>query len=366
MLIRKRQQMSEMIPLVNSKAKEIQGLENLRDAYLKQKGLGDPEEVTDNLLESVRSAIVVEAQLSLLEAEVQTISDALGGDLGDARPHRFKATKFALPSTCQYCEGKVFGLNGLVCQPCGFVCHPKCEPKVPATCRAAPAQKQTLPDLDTSSRRTSLHRSSTTKTNHSAASSASATASASRPVSSQPARRTLPPAGGSAGTRSSTGSALTASQRRILEAAGITADGDEGSSSSQVKALYGYEATSADEVSITEDEILDVVESEQDGSGWMKVRSSGGNTGLVPANYVEPHASTTNSRKTAPDRFKEADQVRALYDYNAEDEGELSIAVDQLLHLTDRGFSYGSGWCEGLDPKTGQVGIFPSEYVKRV
>lgn len=130
MLIRKHRQISEIIPLVNSKAKEIQGLENLRDAYLNQKALGDPEEVTDNLLERIRKAIVAEAQLSLLEGEVQWIFETLGGDLGDARPHRFKTAKFAIPSTCQYCEGKVFGLSGLICQPCGFVCHSKCEPKV--------------------------------------------------------------------------------------------------------------------------------------------------------------------------------------------------------------------------------------------
>lgn len=130
LLLRKRTKMAESIPLANAKTKEVQGLERLRDAYMKQQGLGDPEEVTDNLFESIRNAIVIECQLSLLEAEVDTISEAIGADVSAARPHRFKATKFALPTTCQFCQGKVFGLGGLVCQPCGFICHAKCEPKV--------------------------------------------------------------------------------------------------------------------------------------------------------------------------------------------------------------------------------------------
>ncbi|CAO1632416.1 unnamed protein product [Parajaminaea phylloscopi] len=348
MLIKKRQAMAELIPLVNSKAKEISGLENLRDAYLDQPGLGDPEEVTDSLLESIRAAIVAETQLSLLEAEVQWISETLGGDLGDSKPHRFKTAKFALPSTCQYCEGKVFGLSGLVCQPCGFVCHPKCEPKVPATCRAAPAQKQGLPDLDVSSRRTSLARSNTSRTT---ASTASAAAS-----SGQVKRRTLPPP-----------SSSLSAQQRILNAA---AGGTEGR---KVTAAYAYEATSPDELSMAEHDELEVVEEEEQGSGWMTVRSQKtGRSGLVPANYVVDSDSvgqtdaTDEAETVAPSPSPSAVTVRALYAYEAQDASQMTLIAGDEVRLTARGFDFGSGWCEGYEEDTGETRIFPASYVQRI
>lgn len=49
----------------------------------------------------------------------------------------------------------------------------------------------------------------------------------------------------------------------------------------------------------------------------------------------------------------------ALYDYEAEESGELTILKDQVLYVfTERG-----GWFYGRND-SGQVGLFPSNYVE--
>lgn len=49
----------------------------------------------------------------------------------------------------------------------------------------------------------------------------------------------------------------------------------------------------------------------------------------------------------------------ALYDYEAEESGELTILKDQVLYVfTERG-----GWFYGRNDG-GQVGLFPSNYVE--
>jgi hypothetical protein len=60
--------------------------------------------------------------------------------------------------------------------------------------------------------------------------------------------------------------------------------------------------------------------------------------------------------------------VRALYNYEAQGDDELSLTVGQEIELTAGemgGTKYGEGWWEGID-RTGRPGIFPSNYVRLV
>jgi len=157
-----------------------------------------------------------------------------------------------------------------------------------------------------------------------------------------------------------------------------------------------------------------------DGSGWVKITNDEtGDSGLVPATYVkgdiaeDDDASSRQSgslmrpsmshdyadsrssvtRMSFPDdgddvthgsgtfgasmnpKFKfqslEPDAwctVRALYNYEAQGEDELSLSVGQEIELTAGemgGTKYGEGWWEGID-RTGRPGIFPSNYVRLV
>jgi len=56
-------------------------------------------------------------------------------------------------------------------------------------------------------------------------------------------------------------------------------------------------------------------------------------------------------------------QVRALYDFTAENEGDLTFAAGDVLFIVDD--SDPSGWWQGRD-NAGNVGAFPSNLVERI
>lgn len=154
-LLRARKKLRELKPLVETKRREIAGLENLREAYERQEGLGDGDEVMEvssknerrvkrnvelnfssllqqNLLDCSRQLLSHQTMIVLLETEVECIISAIGDDEGEARPHRFKPASFTIPTTCNFCEGTIWGIakQGFVCKPCGYTVHSKCEMKV--------------------------------------------------------------------------------------------------------------------------------------------------------------------------------------------------------------------------------------------
>lgn len=359
MLIRKHKQISETQPIVESKGKEIQGLENLRDAYLNDTKLGNPEEVMDNLLESIRSAMVLEAQVSVLDAEVDAVAAAIGDDVSSARPHLFKSQAFTIPATCNFCEGKIFGMNrhGFVCKPCGYTCHAKCEPKVPAQCRASPAQRQQSAGSSTTSsldRRIStsgtsiLSRTNTVRTSASGSSGASAGAGAGASLNRTASRRAAPPPPG----------------RRTAAGSAASAPASAGPSGPKAEALYAYDAGSGQELSITAGEELVVLEDV--GSGWLRASNARGGVGLVPATYVrvDAGAGAEDDVDEEEEEEEEAGRVRALYDYAAQEDNELSLSEGEEVRLTATGFDFGAGWCEGV--RNGKVGVFPANYVERL
>lgn len=357
MLIRKQKQLSEAIPIIESKAKEIAGLTNLRDAYLAKRTLGDPAEVTDNLLESIRSAIVLEVSAALLDAEIQTISASIGNDsLNTARPHLFESKAFTIPATCQLCQGKIFGLNrqGCVCRSCSYTCHQKCEPKVPATCRAAPAGASASASGSLGAR--TLDRTASVRTATSGSS------------------------GGGGGARAATGPAAGPSQRRTVAAPPSSSTSASSPPPPRAKVLYAYEATSPNELTISEGQVLSIVEQDNDGSGWITVQNTSGQQGLVPENYTLRMVTAASDGSDDDDGSDDEDnseeeghatatsgtsRVRALYSHTASADDELSIAEGETITLTSTGFDVGNGWCEGVNQR-GQRGVFPANYVERV
>lgn len=136
-----------------------------------------------------------------------------------------------------------------------------------------------------------------------------------------------------------------------------------------VKATYAFDASSSDEVSMAEGEVLEVLDDNDQSTGWMKVRClCTGSVGFVPANYVSDLGDAGRVVEAASDESDVGDEVisrvRALYAYAAREAGELSLIEGEEYHLTARGFDYGSGWCEGRSAKTGATGVFPANYVE--
>ncbi|KAL3284906.1 hypothetical protein HHI36_019040 [Cryptolaemus montrouzieri] len=181
-------------------------------------------------------------------------------------------------------------------------------------------------------------------------------------------------------------------------------------------ALYSYTAQNPDELTIIENEQLEVV-GEGDGDGWLRARNYRGEEGYVPHNYLDverEHFATTpglvnqisfSSVDYTIDQEEEAtvqsetttnqspEQVSvisvpavvedvpqrlplnerqdtipssyciALYDYESEGDDELNFEEGQVIKVLSKcALSIDDGWWQGeLD---GRIGIFPSLMVE--
>lgn len=120
-----------------------------------------------------------------------------------------------------------------------------------------------------------------------------------------------------------------------------------------VRALYTYDANDTDEISFKEDDLLIVIEKASEGD-WIHVRllndSSrvGPTNGLAPANYI--------------DEIEAIGKLQASYDYDAQEDNELSFRESELLILLVK---LDDDWWlakvgHGSDSK---FGLVPSNYV---
>ncbi|KRF83871.1 protein nervous wreck isoform X7 [Drosophila virilis] len=146
-------------------------------------------------------------------------------------------------------------------------------------------------------------------------------------------------------------------------------------------ALYSYTAQNPDELTIVENEQLEVV-GEGDGDGWLRARNYRGEEGYVPHNYldIEQDAAGVAFNDQTVDSMQSPDQVSvimapqkrlksdvewciALYDYDATAEDELTFEEgDKIKIITKTAHGVDDGWWEGeLD---GKFGNFPSLVVE--
>ncbi|OBA19881.1 FCH-domain-containing protein [Metschnikowia bicuspidata var. bicuspidata NRRL YB-4993] len=138
-------------------------------------------------------------------------------------------------------------------------------------------------------------------------------------------------------------------------------------SNSPAIASYAYEATGDDELTVSQGEELAIVE-EDDGLGWTLVKSSAGQSGLVPTSYLQINYVEDNAKKTGPSvapkrGAKRVQYVEALYDFNGDESNELSFQAGDRIVLIQADTDE-SGWTEG--EINGQTGLFPTAYVKHV
>ncbi|OAA47159.1 hypothetical protein ISF_09532 [Cordyceps fumosorosea ARSEF 2679] len=115
------------------------------------------------------------------------------------------------------------------------------------------------------------------------------------------------------------------------------------------RALYDYQPQSEGELTISEGDLLYIIEKNDD-DGWWKAKKKAGAddedepTGLVPHNYVE----------TAPS----LSQARAIYEYTRQTDEELSFHEDAVLDVFD---TSDPDWIlVGLD---NEFGFVPANYI---
>ncbi|KAK4985220.1 Protein BZZ1 [Elasticomyces elasticus] len=404
------------------KRKEVEGAKRVRQNIREGKDKRDEVEVVRAQFALQESLHDVLRRLLTAETEVSTITNTVGDLSLGARNHAFKTQTFKIPTNCDLCGERIWGLSakGCDCKDCGFTCHGKCEMKVPADCpgeiskddrkkvkqeRQAAAQAAVpsgangaqaggagdVPKLGRSDTMGSMN-------TLSSGYSASAHRSVSGTTAMSPTEEGAPQQkAGVSAARKNRIVAPPPTQYIGGSSPFGDANGRNGVSGDEQrgKMMYPYKQNGDGEISVDEGREVVVLEPD-DGSGWLKIRSPTGAEGLVPTSYVDlvsvPHSSSQHlDRPTsmasvsttslagsvsstapsvkkkgpavAPRRgAKKLKYVEALYMYEARAEGEVSMDEgERMLLIAPDG---GDGWCEV--ERGGVRGVVPAGWVREV
>ena len=120
----------------DSKRREVEGVKRVRQKIQDGQDKRDEIEVVRSMFDLQTSLHDVERQKVTAEVEISTITTVVGDVSIGARNHNFKSETFKIPTNCDYCGDRIWGLSakGFICRDCGFTCHSKCEMKIPADC----------------------------------------------------------------------------------------------------------------------------------------------------------------------------------------------------------------------------------------
>jgi hypothetical protein len=333
---------------LDKKRKEVESAKTVRRNIREGKDKRDEVDVVRAVFAMQEAMHEIERQKVSAEVEVSTITSVVGDLSIGARNHNFKSQTFKIPTNCDLCGDRIWGLSakGFDCRDCGYTCHSKCEMKVPADCPGEQSkeekkklkeerQKSTHTVTSTNGAATvsqadlpRLGRSDTVNSMNTLSSGYSATAHRSISGGMSPTLEDPPAEKKAAAPTPAPG----ARRNRMIApppAQYIKDDGGEmpppTPKSTEVKGrmLYGYDANGEGELTVADGLDITILEPDgrlfaapnlspmfkillgasltldyTDGSGWMKVRA-GSKEGLVPASYVEVLAAATTPPTTA-------------------------------------------------------------------
>lgn len=129
------------------------------------------------------------------------------------------------------------------------------------------------------------------------------------------------------------------------------------------RALYDYQAETEEEISFDPGDII--TEVDEFDPGWWRGRGPDGNYGIFPANFVEligESGETTTEPQPTPDEGAAGLSARALYDYQAADETEVTFDPGDIITNIEQ---IDDGWWRGQTPD-GSFGLFPANYVELI
>lgn len=135
-LVRSKSDLGGLRKEVDKKRKDYDGLKRSRQNVREGREKKDEMEVATALFALHGDLHESERKKTTHEVEVSTITTAVGDLSVGARSHNFKSQTFKIPTNCDLCGDRIWGLSakGFECQDCGYACHSKCELKVPADC----------------------------------------------------------------------------------------------------------------------------------------------------------------------------------------------------------------------------------------
>ena len=129
-------QRAEMKVEVEKKRKELDNVKRIRASVREGTDKRDEVGVVAAILALQEELHRVDHRRLALEVEASIIQAAVGDLTRGARNHAFKPQTFKIPTNCDLCGDRIWGLSakGFDCRDCGYTCHSKCEMKVPAAC----------------------------------------------------------------------------------------------------------------------------------------------------------------------------------------------------------------------------------------
>ncbi|PKY15196.1 hypothetical protein GLOIN_2v1482746 [Rhizophagus irregularis DAOM 181602=DAOM 197198] len=295
-LSKAKRNLTKLTSEIESKRKEIDGMESLKEAYENNPRLGDSDAVTDNLHRTIREYTILETNRVKYQTQVESIVEAIG-DIGhDQESHDFKNASFTIPTTCDLCQTTIWGIakQGFTCKDCGYNCHARCEMKVPPICTKEKAMSnytlsgESAPSIFSVTEITEREDVWTAEVlyDHVADTKAELT------VSTGDIITVFEPDDGSGWVKAFHNGKEGLVPASYIEYQNLTTD--------FVKVLYDYESQSPEELTIKEGDVIQVTNKEV-AEGWWEEKKSikylfnslykgilDGITGQFPANYVTP------------------------------------------------------------------------------
>lgn len=319
---------------LDKKRKEVENAKTVRQNVREGKDKRDEVDVVRAVFAIQEAMHEVERQKVTAEVEVSTITSVVGDLSIGARNHNFKSQTFKIPTNCNLCGDRIWGLSakGFDCKDCGYTCHSKCELKVPADCpgeQTKEAKKKlkeerqkaahtvtptngaataSNPDMPRLARSDTVNSMNTLSSGYSATAHRSVSGGISQTVE-EPVVEKKAPAPAPKRNR-----IVAPPPAQYIKTNDELASSTPRSSEPKGRMLYSYQENGEGELSISEGKEITILEPDgmsfanlspmfrllmdrpltydyTDGTGWMRVRA-GSKEGLVPAAYVEVLAAT--------------------------------------------------------------------------
>jgi hypothetical protein len=135
-LNKSKSQLGDLRREADKKRREVEAVQRTKQKM--RDGAGDKDEVAvvSQIMAMQEELHQIDRKRLAAEVEASTITSAVGDVTLGARNHNFKSQMFKIPTNCDLCGERIWGLSakGFDCRDCGYTCHSKCEMKVPAEC----------------------------------------------------------------------------------------------------------------------------------------------------------------------------------------------------------------------------------------
>jgi len=293
--------------------------------------VNDPTKMDAEGMRSKKSELLYNMHMSEIpiiinQSKIESISNAIGNDV-KYNSHNFKSVLLINSTHCDYCQEKLRG-KAIQCKDCSFTCHPKCEENVPRRCTGIKMDRKvlrigTMADSKDSSLASPLF----VRTPSVANSEALNPDMVSSPVSANNFTSPL--------TNDSTNK-IEEDENEKVEIQEVPEQPKPNSTSKQMCAIFEYQPQNNDEVALSMNEKVEVIEDEVD--GWVKVKTEKGE-GFVPSSYIAPIKT-------------------ALYSYEPDKDDEIAINEGDSVVVLGK---EDAGW---LKIKKGSLeGIVPESYI---